>query len=64
MQVIIEEVVSRIRATSAQAALSSQTIGLIVSAVMEAIEADRLRGERRSEETSLDNHQQRVRPGR
>lgn len=63
MQVIIEEVVSRVRATSADTALSAQTLNTVVQAVMEAIELRDRRGQARDEELSLDNYQQRTVPG-
>jgi hypothetical protein len=64
MQFIIDEVTSRIRATSTEAALSQRTLGRIISAVLDAVEAEGRRSADRAEERSLENYQQRVRPGR
>ncbi|WP_157598699.1 hypothetical protein [Tateyamaria omphalii] len=64
MQVIIEEVVSRIKATNSEAALSPQALNTVVTAVMEAIAAQDQRGADQEEERSLQNYQERVRPGR
>jgi hypothetical protein len=64
MEVIIEEVISRIRTTSSEAALSPNTLRAVVSAVMEAIEADNRRKADRAEELSTKNYQQRSHPGR
>lgn len=64
MQVIIEEVVSRVQATNSEAALSPQTLNTVIQAVMEVLESRDRRDADRAEELSLDNYQQRVQPGR
>ena len=64
MQVIIEEVVSRVQATNSEAALSPQTLNTVIQAVMEVLESRDRRDAARAEELSLDNYQQRVQPGR
>lgn len=62
MQVIIEEVVSRIRAIEGGGNISPSTLRTIVSAVMEAVdERDRHR-DNVNEEHSLRNYQQRNQP--
>ena len=63
MQVIIEEVVSRVRTTSSEAALSPATLRAVIAAVMEAIAADGKRKADRAEELSTRNYQERTRPG-
>lgn len=63
MQVIIEEVVCRVRATSAEAALSAATLNTVIGAVFEAIEHRDRRCADRDEELSLENYQQRNRLG-
>lgn len=63
MQVIIEEVVSRVRATHPDAVLSPNVLRAVIEAVMQAVEArDRRTGDR-NEELSLQNYQQRNVPG-
>jgi hypothetical protein len=64
MQVIIDEVVSHVRAVEGGTSLSPETIRTIVRAVMDAVEArERLR-ENRDEEHSTRNYQQRNQPWR
>lgn len=63
MQVIIEEVVSRVRSTHPDAVLSPSILRAVVEAVMQAIEARDRRTSDRNEELSLQNYQQRNVPG-
>lgn len=63
MQIIIDEVVSRITATTSEAALSEKTLKVVVQAVMEAIDAQEQRQFDQAEENATENYQQRVRPG-
>jgi hypothetical protein len=62
MQVIIDQVVSRIRAADGNAALSPQTLARIVAAVLRAIEDRERETAREDEELSQRNYQQRNRP--
>lgn len=62
MQVIIEEVVSRIRTVGGGAGLSAETLNSIVSAVVEAVEEKQKHRENLDEEHSLRNYQQRNQP--
>jgi len=62
MQVIIEEVVSRIRTTEGGAGLSPETLRTIVSAVVTALEERQRHRENLDEEHSLRNYQQRNQP--
>ena len=62
MQIMIEEVVSRIRAVSGGAGLSSETLQSIVSAVLESVEEREKHRDNISEEHSLQNYQQRNQP--
>jgi hypothetical protein len=57
MQVIIDQVVSEIRAFDSE--LSPATLERVVRAVLEGLGARDLERERLAEETSLQNHQQR-----
>ena len=63
MQVIIQEVVSHLRAVSSDTALSAKTIGSIVDAVMRAIESHDRQSADVEEELSLNNYQERNRLG-
>ncbi|MCP4925665.1 MAG: hypothetical protein GY916_06960 [Gammaproteobacteria bacterium] len=62
MQVIIEEVVSRIRAMDGGAGLSADTLRSIVDAVVSAVEEKQRHHENVDEEHSLRNYQQRNQP--
>jgi len=62
MQVIIDEVVSRIRTVGGGENLSAETLRTIVSAVMEAVEGKQQHEENVSEEHSTRNYQQRNQP--
>lgn len=62
MQVIIEEVVSRIRAMDGGAGLSAETLRGIVDAVVTAVEEKQRHSENVDEEHSLRNYQQRNQP--
>jgi len=62
MQVIIEEVVSRIRAMDGGAGLSAETLRSIVDAVVSAVEEKQRHRENVDEEHSLRNYQQRNQP--
>lgn len=59
MQVIIEQIVSQIRAFDAN--LSAETLHRIVSAAVDAVKAEMRQQDRICEENSLQNHQQRSR---
>ncbi|MEO0443348.1 MAG: hypothetical protein AAFZ92_06355 [Pseudomonadota bacterium] len=62
MQVIIDEVVSRIRALEGGNHLSQETLQGIVSAVISAVETKARQEKNRDEELSLRNYQQRNQP--
>jgi hypothetical protein len=62
MQVIIDQVVSRIRTVDGDTALSPQTLAQIVAAVLRAIEDRERETAREDEELSQRNYQQRNRP--
>ncbi len=62
MQVVIEEVVSRIRAVEGGSSLSAQTLQSIVSAVLAAVDDKQRARENQDEEHSLRNYQQRNQP--
>lgn len=62
MQVVIDEVVSQVRAVDGDAVLAPETLHHIVSAVMRAIEDKERRGANEDEELSQKNYQQRNRP--
>lgn len=62
MQIIIEEVVSRIRAIDGGAGLSAETMTSIVEAVVSAVEQKQRHRENLDEEHSLRNYQQRNQP--
>jgi hypothetical protein len=62
MQVIIDQITSRIR--SFDSTLSEQTVARLVRAVLEAMDARELERERTTEEMSLLNYQQRNQPWR
>jgi hypothetical protein len=62
MQVIIDEVVSRVRAVDGGSSLSQETVRGIVSAVVEAMEARERHRDNRDEEHSTRNFQQRNQP--
>jgi hypothetical protein len=62
MQVIIEEVVSRIRAMEGGSAMSAETLRSIVSAVVDAVEQQQRHSDKVDEEHSLRNYQQRNQP--
>ena len=62
MQVIIEEVVSRIRTMQGGASMSAETLRSIVAAVVDAVEQQQRHGEKVDEEHSLRNYQQRNQP--
>ena len=55
MQVIIDEVVSRVRAIDGASALAPETMRDIVEAVMTALRAEMAHDEQICEERSLDN---------
>jgi hypothetical protein len=57
MEVIINEITSRVRAVDGESALAPQTLNSIVRAVMQAIEARDDHGRRVREEQTLDNYQ-------
>jgi len=60
MQVIIDQVISHIRAIDAN--LAPETMQRLVAAVLEAVHAENLLEDRVTEEKSLQNYQQRNRP--
>ena len=62
MQVIIEEVVSRIRTMEGGAGISAETLRNIVSAVVAAVEQQQKQHDNIDEEHSLRNYQQRNQP--
>jgi hypothetical protein len=62
MQVIIDQVVSRIRTVDGDTALSPRTLAQIVGAVLRAIEDRERETAREDEELSQRNYQQRNRP--
>jgi len=62
MQIIIEEVVSRIRTMNAGAGMSAETLSNIVAAVVDAVEQQQKHSDNVNEELSLRNYQQRNRP--
>lgn len=62
MQVIIEQIVSQIRAFDAN--LSVETLQRVVAAAVEAVKAETRQQDRICEENSLKNHQQRNQPWR
>lgn len=62
MQVIIDEVVSRIHAVDGGAGLSAETLRSIVNAVVAAVEDKQRHRENLDEEHSLRNYQQRNQP--
>jgi hypothetical protein len=62
MQVIIDEVVSRIRTMDGGAGISAETLRSIVSAVVTAVEQQQKHQENVDEEHSLRNYQQRNQP--
>jgi len=62
MQIIIEEVVSRIRTMNGGAGMSAETLRSIVAAVVEAVEQQQRHDENVNEEHSLQNYQQRNQP--
>jgi len=62
MQIIIEEVVSRIRTMNGGAGMSAETLRSIVAAVVEAVEQQQQHNENVDEEHSLQNYQQRNQP--
>lgn len=62
MQVIIEQIVSQIRAFDSN--LSQETIRRIVSAAVHAMRAEAQQADRIAEENSLQNYQQRNQPWR
>ena len=62
MQIMIEEVVSRIRAIEGGSSLSAETLRTIVSAVLDAVDQKKTHTDRVDEEHSLRNYQQRNQP--
>lgn len=62
MQVIIDQIVSQVRAFDAN--LSTETLQKVVAAALEAVKAERQQQNRVSEENSLQNHQRRDQPWR
>jgi len=62
MQIIIEEVVSRIRAMDGGAGMSAETLRSVVTAVVDAVEQQQRQCNNVNEELSLRNYQQRNRP--
>lgn len=62
MQIIIEEVVSRVRAMQGGASLSEDTVRDIVNAVVQAVEEKQRHHASLDEEHSLHNYQQRNQP--
>ncbi len=62
MQVIIEQIVSQIRAFDAN--LSAETLQRVVAAALEAVKTESRQQDRIGEENSLKNHQQRNQPWR
>lgn len=62
MQIIIEEVVSRIRAMDGSSGLSEETLRTIVAAVVDAVGQQQKHRDNVNEELSLRNYQQRNRP--
>jgi hypothetical protein len=60
MQVIIDQVISHIRAMDAN--LAPETMQRLVTAVLEAVRAEAQHEARVAEENSLQNYQQRNRP--
>lgn len=64
MQVIIDEVVSRVRAVDGGAGLSAETLRTIINAVVSAVEEKQKHRENLDEEHSLRNYQQRNQPWR
>ncbi len=58
MQVIINELVSKVRAIDGQSVLSPSTLQRIVETVLEAVQQDEDHTQRTSEERSLNNYQQ------
>ncbi len=62
MQVIIEQIVSQIRAFDAN--LSSETLQRVVAAAVEAVKTEMRQQDRQAEENSLQNYQQRNQPWR
>lgn len=62
MQVIIEEVVSRIRAVDGGGGLSADSLRGIVEAVLLAVDEQKRHDEAVDEEHSLRNYQQRNQP--
>jgi hypothetical protein len=62
MQVIIDEVVSRVRAVEGGTSLSPETLRGIVSAGMDAVDARERNRQNRDEEHSTRNFQQRNQP--
>lgn len=57
MQVIIEQIVSQIRAFDSS--LSAETLQRVVAAAVEAVKAEQRQQTRVSEENSMQNHQRR-----
>ena len=55
MQVIIDEVVSRVRAVDGRSALAPETLRSIVDAVLAAVRAEAAHNAQVSNERSLDN---------
>lgn len=62
MQVIIEQIVSQIRAFDAN--LSPATLQKVVSAAVEAVKAEMLQQNRVTDENSMQNYRQRKQPWR
>lgn len=62
MQVIIEQIVSQIRAFDAN--ISSETLRKVVAAAVEAVKSEMRQQDRVCEENSLQNHQRRNQPWR
>ncbi|MGR9099224.1 MAG: hypothetical protein ACU826_01530 [Gammaproteobacteria bacterium] len=57
MQVIIDEVVSSVRAVDGESILAPQTMASIVRTVMKALQAEESHGRRLEEEQTLNNYQ-------
>ena len=62
MQIIIEEVVSRIRTINGGGGLSAETLRSIVTAVVDAVEQQQRHRDNVNEELSLRNYQERNQP--
>jgi len=62
MQIIIEEVVSRIRTLNGGAGLSAETLHSVVTAVVDAVEQQQRNRDNIDEELSLRNYQERNQP--